>query len=88
MIKIFLNSVILCCTMKKVYKNFIIGDKNVKKRKTPGAQTRTREKGELVHKVEDVAAGAAHRGMCYSMRDLWRGGVCICQMEQDRYTGY
>ena len=26
--KIFLNPAELCCTMKKVYKNFIIGDKN------------------------------------------------------------
>ena len=39
-----LNPAELCCTMKKVYKNFIIGDKNVKKRKTPGAQARACEK--------------------------------------------
>lgn len=39
-----LNPAELCCTMKKVYKNFIIGDKNVKKRKTQGAQARACEK--------------------------------------------
>ena len=42
--KNFLNPAELCCTMKKVYKNFIIGDKNVKKRKTPRAQARACEK--------------------------------------------
>ena len=76
-----LNPAELCCTMKKVYKNFIIGDKNVKKRKTPGAQTRACEKRKLVYTDEDVAAGAAYYSMRYSLRRFWSGGVCICKVE-------
>ena len=78
MIKISLNPVILCCTMKNVYKNFIIGDKNVKKHKTPGTQARSREKRELVHKDEDVAEGACLFCRCIALscgfsRDLRDG---------------
>ena len=41
------NNLESCHTLlyyEKAYKNFIIGDKNVKKRKTPGAQARACEK--------------------------------------------
>lgn len=81
--KKMLNTGRLCCTMNKCI-NFIIGDKNVKKRKTPGAQARAYEKGKLVYPVEDVAAGTAHRGMRSSVRSLWSSSVCLCKVEYDR----
>ena len=52
----YLNLVMLCCTMKKVYKNFVIGERNVKKRKTTGTQAFTCEAEKLVYKDEAVAA--------------------------------
>ena len=67
--------------MKKVYKNFNIGDKNVKKHKTPGAEARAREKRELVYTDEDVAESAACRGMCPYLRSFLRSSVCLCKVE-------
>lgn len=76
--KIFLESCRTLLYYEKSYKNFIIGDKNVKKRKTPGAKTRACEKRKLVHTDENVAEGVACRGMCSYLRIFGSRTICLC----------